>query len=223
MTKIFDSSALSILPLSDGIIFAYCEELDGDRMAVGFKSVSFEDGKMKNVTTDYYSIAKFGANYKSLLLTIDNPVTCKAVYLQNGNVFVVNDAGQAMIIDRDNCIVWNGEISHKGAPASGVAADGNTLWCSYKDSGILVRYNIRTMRDELRLGGGKNTVISSPKGIHIADGLMRVCDCDAGKIFEIDLNSYSMKLYREFDEPVHQYVKIRSHELVLLDSGIYVI
>ena len=223
MTAIFDSSALSILPLSDGIIFAYCKDRDGDRMSVGFKSISFSDGKMKNVTTDYYSIAKFGANYQSLLLTIDNPVTCKSAYLENGNIFIVNEVGKAMIIDRDNCIVWNGDISHKGAPPSGVAADGNSLWCSYKESGILIRYNIRTMRDELRLGGGKNTAIPSPKGIHIDGGIMRVCDCDAGKIFEIDLNSYAIKLYREFSEPVHQYIKIRSNELVLLDSGLYVL
>ncbi len=223
MTRIFDSSALSIFPLSDGMLFAYCQSLEGERMTVGFKSVSFDSGVMSNVTPDFFSVAKFGAKYKSFLFQIKNPVTCKVAYLPNGNIFLADDKGDCKIMSRDINTVWSGNLSHKDSPISGVAVDGNSLWCSYKDSGILVRYNTRTMRDELRLGGGKNTVISSPKGIYICDGLMRVCDCDAGKIFEIDLSSYAMNIYREFSEPVHQYIKIRSHEIVLLDSGIYLL
>ncbi len=223
MTKIFDSSALSMLPLSDGMIFAFCQELYDERMAAGFRSVAFDSGKMTQVTADYFSIAKFGTNYKTLLLTIDNPITCKTAFLENGNIFVATDLGKAMIFDRDNAIVWSGEMTHKGNPLSGVAVDGNSLWCSYKDSSILVRYNTRTMRDELRLGGGKNTVIGSPKSIFICDGVMRVCDAEAKKIFEINLSSYAMQVYKEFDEPVHQYMKVRNNELVLLDSGIYLL
>lgn len=223
MTRIFDSSALSIFPLSDGFLFAYRHSIDGDRMTVAFKSVSFDDGVMSNVSPDYFSIAKFGAKYKSFLPLIDNPVTCKVAYLPNGNMFLAGMGGECKIISRDASTVWSGSLSHRDVPVSGVAVDGSSLWCSYKDSGILVRYNTRNMRDELRLGGGKNTVIAGPKGLHISDGLMRVCDCDAHKIFEIDLSSYAMNVYREFDEPVHQYAKIRSNEIVLLDSGIYLL
>ena len=90
MQQIFDSSALSIFPLSDGMIFAYCQDRDGDLMTVAFKSISFEDGKMINVTSDYFSIAKFGAQYKSLLFQVENPVTCKVAYLPNGNTFIAD-------------------------------------------------------------------------------------------------------------------------------------
>ncbi len=223
MDKIYDSSALSIFPLSDGMIFAYCQEREGDQMTVAFKMVSFETGVMTNVTSDFFSIAKFGAKYKSYLFQIGNPITCKVADLENGNVFIVDDKGEAKIIDRDISTLWTGNLAHKGNAVSGVAVDGSSLWCSYKDSGILIRYNTRTMRDELRLGGGRTAVISGPKGLYISDGLMRVCDCNQNKIFEIDLNSYAMSVYREFDEPVHQYIKVRSHELVLLDSGIYLL
>ena len=120
-------------------------------------------------------------------------------------------------------IVWSGKLTHKGNPMTAAAVDGNSLWCSYKDSGIVIRYNLRTMRDELRLGGGRNPVITGPKGLYIQDGCMRVCDVDNCKIFEIDLSSYSMSVYREFDEPVHQYIKIRAYEFALLDSGIYML
>ncbi len=223
MTKIFDNTALSILPMSDGMIFAYCQERDDEQMTVAFKSISFDSGKIQNVTSDFYSVAKFGANYKSFLLGINNPITCKAAYLENGNLFLADDEGSARIIGRDINTVWSGNLVHKGCPVSGVAPYGNSLWCSYRDSGILVRYNTRTMRDELRLGGGKNTAITGPKSIYVNGDIMRVCDCDAGKIFEIDLRSYAMSVYREFDEPVHQYIKVRSNELVLLDSGIYLL
>lgn len=223
MEKIYDSSALSLFPLSDGMVFAYCQERDSNQITVAFKTVSFETGVMTNVTSDFFSIAKFGAKYKSYLFQIDNPITCKVAELGNGNIFISDDKSEAKILDRNISTVWSGNLSHKGNPVSGVAVDGSSLWCSYKDSGILVRYNTRTMRDELRLGGGKTAVISSPKGIYIQDGMMRVCDCRENKIFEIDLNTYAMNIYREFDEPVHQYIKVRSYELVLLDSGIYLL
>lgn len=223
MTRIFDSSALSIFPLSDGMLFAYCHSLENERMTVGFKSVSFDNGAMSNVTPDFFQIAKFGAKYKSFLSSITNPVTCKVAYLPNGNLFIADDKGECKIINREVSVVWSGNLSHKDSPVTGVAVDGNSIWCTYKDSGILVRYNTRTMREELRLSGRKNTVISAPKGIYIADSLMRICDPAEEKIFEIDLSSYAMNVYREFEEPVHQYIKIGSREIVLLDSGIYLL
>ena len=223
MEKIYDSSALCIVPLSEGMVFAYCQEKSDDQMTVAYKTVSFEDGTMTNVTSDFFSVAKFGAKYRSYLLQVANPVTCKALYLPNGNLLLCDEKGDAKIIKDDITTVWSGKLTHKGNAATGIAADGSSLWCSYRDSGILVRYNTRTMRDELRLGGGRNPVISSPKGVWCQDGLMRVCDTAQRKIFEIDLHNYSMSTYREFDEPVHQYVKIRSYEFVLLDSGIYLL
>lgn len=223
MEKIYDASALCIVPLSDGLVFAYCQEIVDDQMTVAYKTVSFETGAITNVTSDFFSIAKFGTKYRSYLLQVQNPVTCKTLYLPNGNVLLCDDKGDAKIIKDDITTVWSGSFVHAGNPVSSMAVDGGALWCSYKDSGIVVKYNLRNMRDELRLGGGRNPVISSPKGIWCQDSVMRLCDCDAGKIYEIDLKNYSMKLYREFGEPVHQYAKIKQYEFVLLDSGIYLL
>ena len=223
MEQLYDSSALDIIPMSDGMVFAYCQDKTDEQMTIAFKMISFESGVMTNVTSDFYSIAKFGTQYQSCPLQIDNIVTCKIANLPNGNILYVNDKGDTVITDGDGNTVFTGLISHKGNAVSGVAVDNNSIWCSFKDSGIIIRYNARTMRDELRLGGGRTPIISAPKGISIEDGLMKVCDVSQNKIFEIDLNSYSMKVYKEFDEPVHQYIKIRSYEFVLLDSGLYML
>ncbi len=223
MEKIYDSSALGIVPMSDGMVIAYCQDKNDDQMTVAFKMVSFETGIITNVTSEFFSIAKYGIKYQSYLLGMENPVTGKIVYLPNGNILIADDKGETRIINEDMSIVWSGTLTHRGNPMTAAAVDGNSLWCSYKDSGIIMRYNLRNMRDELRLGGGRNPVILAPKGIFIEDGCMRVCDTDSCKIFEICLSSYSMSVYREFDEPVHQYIKIRSYEFVLLDSGIYML
>ncbi len=223
MERIYDSTALCIIPLSDGMVFAYCQDKTDDQMTVAYKTVSFESGALLNVTADFFCVAKFGTKYRSYLLQVDNPITCKLVDLPNGNVLMVDDKSDAKIISDDISVVWSGNLSHRGNPLSSVAVDGNSLWCAYKDSGVLVRRNLRTMRDELRLGGGRSPVIAAPKSVWCEDGIMRVCDCENCKIFEIDLNSYSITVYREFEEPVHQYIKIRSYEFVLLDSGIYML
>lgn len=223
MEQLYDSSALDIVPMSDGMVFAYCQDKTDEQMTIAFKMISFETGVMTNVTSDFYSIAKFGTQYKSCPLQIDNLVTCKIADLPNGNILYVNDKGETAITDSDGNTVFSGILSHKGNAVSSVAVDANSIWCAFKDSGIIIRYNARTMRDELRLGGGRTPIISAPKGIFIEDGIMKVCDTIQNKIFEIDLNSYSMKVYKEFDEPVHQYIKIRSYEFVLLDSGLYML
>lgn len=223
MEKLYDASALSIVPLSDGLVFAYQQEIDGEQMKVAYKHISFETGAICNVTAEFFAIAKFGTKYRSYLLSVQNPVTCKTVYLPNGTVLLCDDKGDAKIMKDDVEIIWSGKLMVGGNPCSGVAVDGNALWCSFRDSGVLVKYNTRTMRDELRLGGGKTPVIQSPKGIWCQDGIMRVCDAAGQKIYEIDLHNYSMKLYREFDEPVHQYAKIKDYEFALLDSGIYLL
>ena len=224
MKQIYDSSALDIVPMSDGMIFSYCQDKNDEHMTVAFKMISFESGVMTNVTPEFYSIAKFGTQYKTRPMQEYNLVTCKIADLPDGRTFYVADNGEAGMVDMDDNPVWNGQILQRGNQDSGVAATGNSIWCSFKDSGVLVRYNARTMRDELRLGGGRNPVISAPKGIFIdEDGLMKVCDVSQCKIFEIDLSSYAMNVYREFEEPVHQYIKIGSREIVLLDSGIYLL
>lgn len=223
MEKIYDSTALCIVPLSEGMVIAYCQDKTDDQMTVAYKTVSFETGTVVNVTYDFFCVSKFGAKYRSYLLQVSNPITCKVIHLPNGNVLLLDDKDDAKIISDDISVVWSGDLSHRGNPISAAAVDGNSLWCAYKDSGILMRRNLRTMRDELRLGGGRNPVIASPKGVWCQDGIMRVCDSENRKIFEIDLHSYSMTAYREFDEPVHQYIKIRAYEFVLLDSGIYML
>lgn len=223
MERIYDSSALDIVPMSDGMVFSYCQDKTDEQMTVAFKLISFESGVMTNVTPDFYSIAKFGTQYKSRPMQEYNLVTCKIAELADGRTFFVADNGEAGIVDLDDNTVWSGTVLHRGNAVSGVAAAGNSIWCSFKDSGVLIRYNARTMRDELRLGGGRNPVITSPKGVFIEDGIMKVCDVSERKIFEIDLSSYSMQIYREFDEPVHQYIKIRDYEFVLLDSGLYML
>ena len=43
------------------------------------------------------------------------------------------------------------------------------------------------------------------------------------KLISVDLNSYSVFEYEQFEEPVHQYVKAEDNRFAVLDSGLYLI
>ena len=79
------------------------------------------------------------------------------------------------------------------------------------------------MREELRIGSQKDNVFSKPRGLW-ADGKNLIVCNSAGKCIEsVDTNSYVVEKYAQFDEPVYQYVKCGAYEVVLLESGIYLI
>ena len=78
------------------------------------------------------------------------------------------------------------------------------------------------MREELRIGGNKSP-FSRPEGLFVeGDGVM-VSNAGSSKLIEVDLNSYSVFEYEEFEEPVHQYVKVGENRFAVLDSGLYLI
>ena len=80
------------------------------------------------------------------------------------------------------------------------------------------------MREELRVGGSKNdSAFDKPEGLWVNEETEKLLICNAGnnKILELDIKNYTVYEYAEFDEPVHEYINIKSNEMVLLNSGVY--
>ncbi len=222
MKKIFEGEVYEILPLSNGIVFSYCKDVIDENIVVAFKMLSFDTGRFTDIAKNIYLLTKFGNNYKAIMENCDNYITVKSTVLPNSKVFLLSTDGQAQLIDTDGTPIWKGIMSYKGVNASDVILYKNSLWACYTDSNVMVRYNLSTMREELRIGGNKSP-FNKPKSLFIEDNTATVSNQGSKKLNQINLDSYAILDCEEFQEPVNQYVKADNYRFVLLDSGVYML
>ncbi len=222
MKTIFEGEVYEILPQSNGIIFSYCKDVIDENVVVAFKMLSFDTGRFTDIAKNIYLLTKFGNNYKSVIENCDNYITVKSIILPNSKVFLLSTDGTAQLIDTDGTPIWKGSLSYRGVNASDIVLYKNSLWASYCDSNVMVRYNLATMREELRIGGNKSP-FSKPKSLFIEGNTVTVANQGSQKLTQVNLDSYTILDCEEFNEPVSQYIKSNNYRFVLLNSGVYML
>ena len=78
------------------------------------------------------------------------------------------------------------------------------------------------MREELRIGGNKSP-FSRPEGLFVEGDNIMVSNAGSSKLIQVNLNTYSVFEYEDFEEPIRQYVKVGDYRFAVLDSGLYLI
>ncbi len=222
MKLVFEGKVYELIPQNQGIVFPYRRGGDDQNALVCLKMLSTENGVMSDVAKNIYFISKFGTNYRASLELCSNYVLSRALVLPSGRVFLSSDNGNSYLIDGDGLPVWSGDFKYKGEVPSDIAIYKNSLWASYKTAGVLVRFNLNTMREELRIGG-KNTPFNKPCHIFIEGNTAYVSNSGSNKLVKVNLNSYTVEDYKEFSEPIYSFVKVKGNQFVLLESGIYVL
>lgn len=222
MKKIFDGKIYEVLPKSDGIIFPYQKAVIDQGDVVWYKMLSIENSTLTDVSENIYMNIKFGSNYNIAASVCKNFVAEKALVLPDGRTLLCNGQGQVFIIDADGMINISGEIKYRDESPSAIAYYKNSIWASFRENNVLIRFNIATMRAELRIGG-KTSPFASPEDIFVDGEFAYVCNGKASNIIKVNLESYSVEEHYNFEEPILSYVKSGSFEFVLLDSGLYVI
>ncbi len=222
MKKIFEGKIYEVLPKSDGIVFPYQKAVVDEGDIVWYKMLSIENSNMTDISKNTYWNLKFGSNYAVAVNTAKNFVETKALLLPNGRLLLCCNNGQVFIIDSDGIINIAGELKYRDFSPSGIAFYKNGIWASFENSNVLMRFNINTMRAELRIGG-KNSPFDRPQNIFVENQIAYVCNAGSNNIVKVNLEDYSVDELYTFEEPVHSYVKSGKFEFVLLDSGLYVI
>ncbi len=221
MERIFSGEVYDMLPQPGGLIFSYCRSsLDG-KVAVFYKMYSLEQGTVDDMTHAVYLISKFGSNYHSAASFSKNHITAKAAVFPNGKVFVCSDEGNAMLLDGGDSIIWSGEFKYRDAVPSDIAIYKNSLWASFAEKNALIRFNLLTMREELRIGGKGNTPFDHPYDIFIDGDTAVISNKNSQKLVRVNLQNYTAEDMLEFSEAVYGYAKVKDTEFVLLESGIY--
>ena len=221
MQKIFEGKVYDIIPRNEGIIFSYQKAVVDEGEIVCFKMISIENSIMTDISKNIYWNEKFGSNYLSAIEYCENFVTANAVLLPANRLFLCNESGQSFVVDSNGEVGAAGEIKHRGMPPKNIALYKNCLWASFENSNVLLRFNINTLRQELRIGG-KSSPFNKPSGIFVEGDNAFVCNSGSNSIVKINLENYSFEEYSTFNEPVYDYVKVSKYEFVLLESGLYV-
>ena len=222
MIKVFDETALDILPLPNGFIVSCRRAVDENsgKMVVGYNLVSFEKGTMNAVTRNVYLLAKFGQYYERIEAALENPFYWNVAQLPNDKQLCVYPDGSARMFDTEARLLWNGEFKYGECGAADVVFLNRDIWCSFPEEKCVARFDPTNMRQTLRIGD-MSSKFGKPCGLFAEGGTIYVCDSELGKVWTVDTESYTVSEYAEFLEPVYQFLKIDGVVLVRLESGVY--
>ncbi len=222
MQKIFQGEIFEVLPLPNGILFSYCKDTVEDNIIVAYKMISFENGRFTDVAKNIYLITKFGNNYKAVAAQCDNYITVKSILLPNGKVFLMQTDGTAKLLDNDATPLWTGSLVYRSCNPNDIILHDNALWVCYADCNVLVRFNLSTMREELRIGGSKSPFVK-PRSLFLEGDTAIVSNHGSHKLVKINLREYTVADSEEFEEPLYQYVNVANNQFVVLESGLYLL
>lgn len=223
MERLFEGKVYEVLPLSNGIIFPYLkDELEiGDY--VEYKMISFDNRRLSNVVKSTYMLAKFGMDSKDIKKVCENYITIKSLLLPGGRVFLLEPIGKAHLVDGGGEIIWSGDLTYRSMKPSDIALLSDALWVSYPDCNAILKYNLSTMREELRIGGIKSP-FSQPMDIFpLSDDELMISNYGSNSLVKINLKDYQSSVEERFLEPVKQYIEVANHKFVILESGLYIL
>ena len=220
MKEIFKGTVYDMIRKPDGIVFSYLEETLSDGLFIKFKMIDAHSGAVTDIAKNIYLIGKFGSNYRPAVKLCDNFITAKTIVLPSGKLFICKKNGECYLIDSDGAVLWNGIILYHDNPPSDIALYNNSIWASFYEDNALVRFNIENMREELRIGG-EHSPFLGPRGIFIEGKTATVSNMVSKTLAKINLDTYAVEQYYEFEQGVKNYIKEGIYEFVQLESGIY--
>lgn len=223
MQQIFGENAVQIVGAPDGVIIVVADEIVGDQASVSYRYYSFSNEKLSRTVRDVYLRGKFGEDFETYVPHFKDFINYNGTELPDDRTLFIYPTGESCIFDSLNEVVWRGELKYKEFGPCDAVCIGRSVWVSFPEGDTILRYNARTMREELRIGSKKDNAFSRPCGL-FADGTrLVVCNTASNCIELVDTESYTVERYAAFEEPVHQYIKPAGKEVVRLDSGVYLL
>lgn len=220
LERLFTGKVYEMVAQPNGIVFSYCKEVIDSRVVVGYKMISFDTKTVTDVAKNIYWLSKFGCNYRAIVSLCNNYVTSRSLVLPTGRVFMTEDNGRAILFDTEGMPLWTGELTYRGNIPSDIGIYKNALWACYADSNVLLRFNLSTMREELRIGGASSP-FEKPFSMFVDGADVVISNLGSNKLIKVNLDTYNVSDFLEFNEPVYSYLNVKNNEFVLMESGIY--
>lgn len=223
MIKVVSLDILDLIGFSSGVLFVLRENQNSDTVKVSFYSFDLETKSIASVTKNAYLLTKFGSSFAPIAKQLGDYVSCDAAKLWNGQTFIIYSTGEIGVFDEQGNLIKTDDLFYKDSPARDVAVDKNYIWSAVPDKNLIIKYSLLQNRVIMRIGGDGSDTFNTPVSVAEYDGYLYVCNKDSRRIVRIDLNSYTVESYKEFDEAVYKYVRVENSEFVILESGVYLL
>lgn len=222
MQKIVDS-VYDIIAFSNGIIYTKKTVLENGSVKVNFYGYDIKRMQKTTVTKSVYLLNKYGPEYKKIAEQLGDYVSCDSDILPSKQVVVVYSSGETGLFSKEGDMVWSSDLNYQGSAISGVVCDGRQIWSVIPDKNCVVSYSISHKKFTMRIGSYDSVSFSHPVSISKYDNELFVCNEGSRKVRTINLKDYSVNDFRIFDEPVYKYIRSCGKEIVVLESGVYVL
>ncbi len=224
MKKIVDDSILDIVPFTYGFVYAKKEVDEKGSARAAFYSYNAQSRKVEAVRRTGYLHTKFGENFEKITECVPNFIFCDAATLPVGGETVVTTSDSKMyVFDNQGNIMWDTPLCYRGSPVRGLAADDDCVWFVVPEKNSIVRFSPSLQKVYTRIGGNETTTFDDPVGVTKTGSFLYISCSNSKKIRKIDMQTYSVKDYRIFDEPVIKFFRMLDKEYVLLKSGFYML
>lgn len=223
MKKIYGNGAVRMMAQPSGVVFLTADEVVDGKTTVSYWAYAFDGGSLMRVSRRVYLQAMFGVRFEQWHELMPDFVNFRFTDIGNNRYLSLYPTGDAKVFDRNYQEIWQGKLNYKDFGPSDAVCIGKSVWVAFPEGDTILRFNAETMREELRIGSKKDNAFSRPCGLWSIDNKLIVCNASGNCIEMVDTDTYVVERYATFNEPVYQYFKIGSIEIVLLESGIYVL
>ena len=219
MKQILGSNVLQVQPCQTGFIFVEKEQ-EEEKAVISYKMLDFERSSFNPVTRSVYLLAKFGNRFEQFEENPQAFLNAKTLFFPERYVMICDEKGLASLYTADGVLRYQRSLVYgEEVPYDFVLGDG-CFWASYPQNGAVIRYSLHNLRQEIRVGGGASR-LPSPSGLYYQHEKLLFCSPSERKVFELNPATFEMEEYHSFEEPIYNYYKYNSHEIAVLDSGVY--
>lgn len=223
MKKIVDDSILDIVPFTYGFVYAKKEVDESGNARAAFYCYNAQSKKVEAVRRTGYLHTKFGDNFEKIVQSVPNFIFCDAVQLRNGQSVILSSESKMHVFDKDGNTEWAENLCYRDSLVRGLAADDDCIWFVVPEKNSIVRFSATAQKVYTRIGGNETTTFDDPVGVTKSGPFLYISCGKSKKIRKIDMQTYSIKDYRVFEEPVLKFFRILGKEYVLLKSGFYML
>ncbi len=212
-----------MLPVPNGVVAAVLTEVtENEKFVVEYRHIAADTNEVQRVSKNVFLLVKFGAGHRAADMQVSNHLTCNACVLDTGKTFIVEDDGSAKLLSEEGVAEWVGTVKYKDEVPSGVAFDGKNIWVAFCENNSLVRLDVSSMREELRVGGREGDKnFNGPCGLFISGKNLYVANKKSKKIWRINANDFSAEEYAETTKPVLGFCHCLQKDIVWFEDGIY--
>lgn len=175
------------------------------------------------VTKNAYLMKKFGNSaFKKISESISDFSDCEATVMPNRNVFLIFSNGQCAMFDPKGEMIWSKTLTYKEKPVTGLAPDGDYIWCCCEDENCVIRYLADGDKLNLDLRIGSTEADTFKKPCFVSSDTDGVYVCCSNKLRRISRSDFVVSDVSDILSGLKRFYRFGKYTLICTADGAYI-